>query len=73
MIDPTSRNINMLLFLSFQNCNNDPTRDFFHKYYLSLVDIKDFNALIDNKLFFDQPVKSEQDVYEKLVKTSREK
>ena len=73
MIDPTSRNINMLLFLSFQNCNNDPTRDSFDKYYLSLVDIKDFNALIDNKLFFDQPVKSEQDVYEKLVKTSREK
>ena len=73
MIDPTSRNINMLLFLSFQNCNNDPARDSFDKYYLSLVDIKDFNALIDNKLFFDQPVKSEQDVYEKLVKTSREK
>ena len=30
-----------------------------------LVEIKDFNALIDNKSFFEQPVKSKQEVYEK--------
>ena len=26
---------------------------------MALVEIKDFNALIDNNLFFDQPVKEE--------------
>ena len=31
----------------------DPTRNSFDEYYMSLVEIKDFNALIDNKLFFD--------------------
>ena len=58
LIDPTFRNINRLFVLSFKNVNNDPTRDSFDKYYMSLVEIKDFNALIDNKTFFDQQVKN---------------
>ena len=36
-----------------------------------LVERKDFGSLIDNKLFFDQPVKYKQEVYEKLIETSR--
>ena len=34
-----------------------PTRNYFDEYYMSLVEIKYFNVLVDNKLFFDQPVK----------------
>ena len=41
--------------------NNDPTRDSFNKYYMALVEIKDFNALIDNKPIFDQPVTNKQE------------
>ena len=67
LIDPTFRNINRLFVLSFKNGNNDPTRDFFDKYYMQLVEIKDFNASTNNKLFFDQPVKNKQEVYEKLI------
>ena len=37
---------------------------------MPLVEIKYFNALIDNKPFFDQPVKKEQEVYEKFVEMS---
>ena len=44
--------------LSFKNGNNDLTRNSFNKYYIPLVEIKDFNALIDNKAFFDQQVKN---------------
>ena len=33
---------------------------------MPLVEIKDFNALIDKKPFFDQPVKNKQEAYEKL-------
>ena len=36
-----------------------------------LVEIKDFNVLIDNKPFFDQPVKSKQEAYEKRIEMSR--
>ena len=42
----------------------------FHS-YIALVDIKDCNALIDNKIFFDQPAKSKQKAYEKYVEISR--
>ena len=37
---------------------------------MPLVKIKDFNASID-KLFFDQPVKNKQEVYEELIEMSR--
>ena len=41
-------------------------------YYMQLLEIKkDFNVLIDNKLFFDQLVKKKQDLHEKLLKMSR--
>ena len=41
----------------------DPIRDFFEEYYLALVETKDFNALIVNKLFsaskkrYEKPIK----------------
>ena len=38
---------------------------------MPLVGIKDFNALTDNKPFFDQPVKNKQKEYEKLIEMSR--
>ena len=53
MIDPRFKNINTLFVLSFKNGDNDPTRNSFDKYYMPLEEIHDFNALIDNKLFFD--------------------
>ena len=58
LIDPTFRNINRLFVLSLKNGNDDPTRNYFDEDYVPLVEIKDFNALIDNKPFFDQPVKN---------------
>ena len=44
-----------------KNGNNDHTRDSFEKYYMPLVEIKDFNVLIENKPFSDQPVKNKQE------------
>ena len=38
---------------------------------MSLVEIKDFDTMIDNKPFFDQPVKNIQELYEKLLEMSR--
>ena len=57
--------------LSFKNGDNDSTRSSFDKYYMSLVEIKDFNVSIDNKPFFDQPVKDKQEAYEKRNEMSR--
>ena len=45
-------NIHRLFALSFENGNNDLTRNSFDEYYMPLVEIKDFIPLIDNKPFF---------------------
>ena len=73
LIDWTFRNINRLFVVSFKNGENDPKIIYFDKYYIymSLVEIKDSNAWIDNKLLFDQPVKNKQEAYEKIIKMSR--
>ena len=71
MIDPTFRNINRLFAQSFKVGENDPTRNSFFKYYIPFAEIKDFNALIDNKLFFAQPTKNKQVTYKKLVEIPR--
>ena len=51
LIDATFRNINRLFALSFRYGDNYPIRNSFDKYYMALVEIKDFNVLIDNKPF----------------------
>ena len=60
-----------MFVLSVKNGNDDSTRDSFDKHYMPLVEIKDFDPLIDNKPFFDQPVKNKQEVHEKHVEMSR--
>ena len=52
LIDPPFRKINRLFGLSFENGSNDPKRNSFDKYYMLLVKLNNFHALIDNKLFF---------------------
>ena len=71
MIDPTFRNTNRSFALLFENGYNNPTRHSFDLYYIQLAEIKDFNALTDNKPLFDHPVKNKQQAYEKLVKMLR--
>ena len=71
LIDPVFRNFNRFFVLSFKNGNDDPLTDSFDKYYMPLVEIKYFNALINKKPFYDQPVKNKQEAYEKLTKMAR--
>ena len=71
MIDPAVRNINRLFVISFKSDNDDPSRDSFDTYYIPLVEVIDFNALIDNKPIFDLPTKNKQEAYEKPVEMQR--
>ena len=71
MINPTFKNISSLFVLSFTNPDSDLGRDNYGNYYMSLVGLKYFNVLIDNKPFFGQPVKNKQGAYEKLVEILR--
>ena len=66
--DPTTRSINRLYVMLFKNDNDDATRDSFVKFYMSLLEVKAFNALIDNKPFFDQQWKTDKKRLKNLSK-----
>ena len=66
LIDPTFT-VNRLFVSSFENEND---RTSFSKYYVPKVEIKDFNVLIDGKLFFEIPVKNEE-AYEAIIEISK--
>ena len=56
-------------FLSFERNAEGDHRNSFSRYYVPNVGIKDFNALIDGKSFFD--LKNEEEAYEKFFEMSR--
>ena len=55
LIDPTFTKVNRLFVIPFEN---ESDRTSFSKYYVSKVQIKYFNALIDGKSFFGIPIKN---------------
>ena len=70
MFDAAFRNINKLFFLHSKMVTSILQEMLFNKYYMPLIEIKDFNALIDNKASIYQPVKKKGETYEKLVEMS---
>ena len=66
LIHSIFRNTNRLLVLSFKNENDDWTRGSFNKYYMLLLEMEHFYALIKNN-----PVRNKQDEHEKLLDMPR--
>ena len=58
-----------MFVLSFKNSNDDPIRDYFYKYDMLLVKIKDLNALINNNPFLI----SQQKANKKRLKNVKKK
>ena len=70
LIDPALTNVNRLFVLYFEINVLGDKRDSFSRYYVTKVEIKDFNVLIDKKVFLDLPAKNEEGAYEKIVDMS---
>ena len=68
LTDPTFTKVKRLFLLSFQRNAKGDRRDSFSHYYVTNVEIKDFNVLIDGKSFFDLPVKMKKKHTRKLLK-----
>ena len=60
LIDPIFNRANELFVLSFEN---EEDKISFSKYYTTRFEIKDFNVLIDGKIFFDLPIKNKEETY----------
>ena len=70
LIDPTFSSVKRLFVLSFARNIIGDNRDSFSNHYVPIVEIKDFNVLIDGKGFFYLPVKNEEEAYEKIIDMS---
>ena len=66
--DPTFTNVNRLCVLAYQNADD---RQSFSQFYLPNVMVKDYKVIIDKLAFFDLPIKTEEESYEKIIDISR--
>ena len=69
LIDPTFTNVNRLFVLAYPTANNN--RQSFSRFYLPSAMVKDYNAIIDKLAFFDLPIKTEEEAYEKIIDIGR--
>ena len=67
LIDPTLTNVNRLFVLAYRTADD---RQSFSQFYLPRVMVKDFNVIIDKLAFFDLPIKTEEEAYEKIIDIS---
>ena len=68
LINPTFTNVNRLFVLAYQNAGD---RQPFSQFYLPRVMVKDYNVIIDKLTFFDLPINTEEEAYEKIIDVSR--
>ena len=65
LINPSFQGVNRLFVLSFENENDRISHS---SYYLPKVEIKDWNVMIDDRNFFDQPINSMNKTYKNIRK-----
>ena len=68
LIDPTFTNVNRLFVLAYQTADDGQS---FSRLYLPNVMVKDYNVIIDKLAFFDLPIKTKEEAYEKIIDISR--
>ena len=68
LTDPTFNKVHRLFVLAY---GNEEDRYSFSKYFVPKVEIKDYNVLIDQKQFFEIPIKNNQETYESIIEIVR--
>ena len=65
LVEPSFQGVNRLFVLEFENDNHRTIHD---RYYLPIVEIKDYNIVINGENFFDQPIKNNKVTYDNIRK-----
>ena len=65
MVEPSFQGVNRLFVLAFEN---DTQRTSAKGYYLPNVELRDYNVMINEEIFFDQPIKNSKVTYENIRK-----
>ena len=72
-LDASFQGFNRLFVLSFNNTDgnaNKVVRNSHRKHFLPRVDITNYNALIDGRNFYDQPISDQIKKYDKIRKVA---
>ena len=65
LVEPSFQGVNRLFVLAFEN---DKGRTSYEQYYLPIVEIKDYNIMINVENFFDQPIRNNKVTYDNIRK-----
>ena len=65
LIEPNFQGVNRLFVLAFED---DAQRTSNKRFCIPNIEIKNYNVLIDGKIFFDQPIKDNKVTYEKNIR-----
>ena len=65
LVEPSFQGVNKLFVLAFED---DAQRTAHESFYLPIVEIKDYNIMINGENFFDQPIKNNKVTYENIRK-----
>ena len=68
LIDPTFTNVNRSFVLAYRTADD---RQSFSQFYLPNLMVKDYNVITDKLVFFDLPIETEEEAYEKIIDISR--
>ena len=71
LVDPAFTNVNRLFVLSYPTDHDNYNRQSYSQFYLPKVMVKHYNVIIDKLAFFDLPIKTETEAYEKIIDISR--
>ena len=70
-LDASFQEVTRLFVLAFNDVNNDANRvrrDSHRKQFLPIVDITNYNVLIDGRNFYDQPINGQIKKYDEIRK-----
>ena len=65
LVEPSFQGVNRLFVLAFENDDDRTSSD---EYYLLIVEIKDYNIMINGENFFNQPIKNNKATYDNIRK-----
>ena len=68
-MDPSFQGVNRLFLMAYSRADdNQATRNGQRKYYLPRIDLKIYNAIIDGRNVYDNPIKNDIEKYRELKK-----
>ena len=67
-LDPSFQGVNRLFVMAYNRVDGQPTRDERTKYYLPIIDLKQYNVIIDGRNFYDNPIENNNEKYRELKK-----